>query len=143
VRMLMGNALPLTGLEAKLSIQHCAAVALIYGQVGVREFADACVNDPAVVALRGRVMLVEDSAVPKEAAGATVRLSCGTTLDRYVPQATGSLDRPMSDAALGRKFCTLAEWGWPQCDTSAFIELAWSLDTFTDAGAFARAAAPR
>jgi hypothetical protein len=49
----------------------------------------------------------------------------------------------MSDEALERKFRALAEWGWPECDTHAFIELAWSLDKLDDAGAFARAAAPR
>ncbi|HEX9464900.1 MAG TPA: MmgE/PrpD family protein [Alphaproteobacteria bacterium] len=143
VRMLMGNAAPRTGLEAKLSVQHCAAAALIYGRVGVREFTDACVNDPAVAALRGRVMLVEDPAMPKEAAGVTARMSPGPTFDKYVPHATGSLERPMSDDALGRKFRSLAEWGWPDCDSGAFIELAWSLDELADAGAFARAAAPR
>jgi 2-methylcitrate dehydratase PrpD len=143
VRMLMGNATPLTGLEAKLSVQHCAAAALIYGQVGVREFTDACVNDVAVVALRARAMLVEDPAMPKEAAGVTVHASGGSTFDKYVPHASGSLDRPMSDEALGRKFHSLAEWGWPECDAPEFIALAWSLDTLADAGAFARAAAPR
>jgi 2-methylcitrate dehydratase PrpD len=142
VRMLMGNATPRTGLEAKLSVQHCAAAALIHGQVGVREFTDACVNDPAVAALRERARLLEDPAMPKEAAGVTVRLSGGQAFDKYVPHATGSRDRPMSDEALERKFCSLVEWGWPQCDIPAFFELAWSLDTLTDAGAFARAAAP-
>jgi 2-methylcitrate dehydratase PrpD len=141
VRTLMGNAAPRTGLEAKLSVQHCAAAALVHGEVGVREFTDACVNDPAVVALRRRVMLVEDPAMPKEAAQVAVRVS-GSTLDKYVPHATGSLVRPMSDEALERKFRSLARWGWPQCDSRAFIELAWSLDELTDAGAFARAAAP-
>jgi 2-methylcitrate dehydratase PrpD len=143
VRMLMGNAAPLTGLEAKLSVQHCAAAALIYGQVGVREFTDACVNDRAVAALRARAMLVEDSAMPKEAAGVAIHVSDGPTFDKYVPHATGSLERPMSDEALGRKFQLPAEWGWPECDTPEFIALAWSLDTLADAGAFARAAAPR
>jgi 2-methylcitrate dehydratase PrpD len=140
---MMGNAAPRTGLEAKLSVHHCAAAALIHGQVGVREFTDACVNDPAVAALRGRVLLVEDPAMPKEAAGVAVRASGGSTFEKYVPHATGSLERPMSDEALERKFRSLAEWGWPQCDTRAFIELAWSLDELTDAGAFARAASPR
>jgi 2-methylcitrate dehydratase PrpD len=143
VRMLMGNAAPRTGLEAKLSVQHCAAAALIHGQVGVREFTDTYVNDPAVAALRARVMLVEDPAMPKEAADVTVHAIGGSTLKKYVPHATGSLERPMSDEALGHKFRSLAEWGWPECDTRAFIELAWSLDALTDAGAFARAAAPR
>jgi hypothetical protein len=72
-----------------------------------------------------------------------VRASGGSTFEKYVPHATGSLERPMSDEALERKFRSLAEWGWPQCDTRAFIELAWSLDELTDAGAFARAASPR
>jgi 2-methylcitrate dehydratase PrpD len=142
VRLMMGNAAPRTGLEAKLSVHHCAAAAFIRGEVGVREFTDACVNDPAVAALRGRVVLVEDPAMPKEAAGVAVRVSGGPMLEKYVPHATGSLERPMSDEALERKFRSLAEWGWPQCDTRAFIELAWSLDKLTDAGAFARAASP-
>jgi 2-methylcitrate dehydratase PrpD len=142
VRLMMGNAAPRTGLEAKLSVQHCAAAALIRGQVGVREFTDTCVNDPAVVALRGRVMLVEDLAMPKEAAGVAVRASGGATFEKYVPHATGSLERPMSDEALERKFRSLAQWGWPECDTRAFLELAWSLDELADAGAFARAASP-
>jgi 2-methylcitrate dehydratase PrpD len=143
VAMLMGNAAPRTGLEAKLSVQHCAAAALIHGEVGVREFTDACVNDSAVAALRARAMLVEDSAMPKEAASVTIHVSGGSTFDKFVPHATGSLDRPMSDEALGRKFHSLAAWGWPECDTAKFIALAWSLDTLADAGAFARAAAPR
>jgi hypothetical protein len=88
-------------------------------------------------------MLVEDPAMPKEAADVTVHAIGGSTLKKYVPHATGSLERPMSDEALGHKFRSLAEWGWPECDTRAFIELAWSLDALTDAGAFARAAAPR
>jgi 2-methylcitrate dehydratase PrpD len=142
VRLMMGNATPRTGLEAKLSIQHCAAAALIHGQVGVREFTDTCVNDPAVAALRGRVTLVEDPAMPKAAAGVAVRVGGGPVLEKYVPHASGSLERPMSDAALERKFRSLAEWGWPQCDTRAFIDLAWSVDKLSDAGAFARAAAP-
>jgi hypothetical protein len=104
----------------------------------VREFTDACVSDPAVVAPRERVTLVEDSVMPTEAASVTVRMSGGSTFDKYVPHATGSLERPLSDEALCRKFRSLAEWGWKECDTRAFIELAWSLDELTDAGAFAR-----
>jgi 2-methylcitrate dehydratase PrpD len=141
VRMLMGNAAPRTGLEAKLSVQHCAAATLVHGEVGVRAFTDACVNDPAVAALRDRAVLVEDAAMPKEAAGVTIRVSGGATFDTYVPHATGSLERPMSDEALGRKFHALAQWGWPRCDTAKLTALAWSLDTLTDAVVFARAAA--
>jgi 2-methylcitrate dehydratase PrpD len=142
VGMLMGNATPAIALEAKLSVQHCAAAAFVRGQVGVREFTDACVNDPAVAALRARVILVASADMPKEAAAVTVRLGDGSTLDQHVAHATGSLERPLGDEALVRKFRSLAEWGWPQCDTTAFLELAWSLDELADAVEFMRAAAP-
>ena len=87
-------------------------------------------------------MLVEDAAMPKEAARVAIHVSGGATFDKYVPHATGSIDRPMSDEALSRKFHSLAEWGWPECDTAKFIALAWSLETLADVGAFARAGAP-
>jgi 2-methylcitrate dehydratase PrpD len=140
--MLMGTAAPTTGLQAKLSVQHCAAAAFIRGQVGVREFTDSCVNDAAVAALRARVGLLVTDTMPKESAGISLRLKDGTVIEHHVAQATGSLDKPMSDAALAAKFRSLAEWGWPGCDTAAFIALAWSLDELADAGTFARAAAP-
>ena len=62
VLRLTGNATPRTGLEAKLSVQHCAAAACIFGAVGVKEFTDACANDPAIVALRARVTATVDEA---------------------------------------------------------------------------------
>jgi 2-methylcitrate dehydratase PrpD len=143
VRILMGNASPRTGLEAKLSVHHCAAAALVRGAVGVREFTDASAGDPALVAMRERVTLVDDPAMPKDAAKVTVHVTAGATHEVYVPHASGSLERPMSDDALAAKVRSLAKWGCPGCDTSALIDAAWSLDTLVDAGAFARAATPR
>lgn len=143
VPLLMGNPAPRSGLQAKLSVHHCAAAALVHGEVGVRAFTDACVADPAVVALRQRTVLSEDPAVPKEAAEVTVHLRDGTTLRHCVAQATGSVDRPMSDAALADKFRALAAWGWPDGDARRLIDLVWSLDQLTDAGELPRAAAPR
>ena len=141
VRLMMGNATPRTGLQAKLSVQHCAAVALLFGAAGVREFTDACVNDPAVIALRARVTLVEDEAMPKEAAGVTMRLRDAAVLELYVPHAIGSLDLPLSDDALTQKFMALAQWGWPQGDAQALAKMGWALDELYDAGAFVRAMA--
>ena len=52
---LTGKTEPQTGLEGKFSIYHCIAVGLIYGAAGERQFQDAVVRDPAVVALRRKV----------------------------------------------------------------------------------------
>jgi 2-methylcitrate dehydratase PrpD len=143
VRTLMGNAAPRSGLEAKLSVHHCAAAALTLGAVGVGEFTDERVDDPVLAALRARVTLIDDAAMPKDAAAVTVRTRSGSSQARYVPHASGSLERPMSDDALAAKLRGLAQWGCPGCDAGALLELAWSLDTLEDAGAFARAATPR
>ncbi len=142
VLKLTGNATPATGLEAKLSVQHCAAAAFIRGAVGVEEFTDACVHNPAVVALRARVTAREDAAVGKEAAGVDVTLKNGTKHEAYVPYATGSLQRPMTDADIETKFRALAAWGTSTCNAYDVIELLWSFDNINDAAALARTTVP-
>ena len=44
-----------TGRESQVSVQHAVAAALVTGKAGLAQFTDACVNDPAVRALRGKV----------------------------------------------------------------------------------------
>jgi 2-methylcitrate dehydratase PrpD len=141
--MLMGNPDPHTGLEAKLSVHHCVAAAIVRGVVGVREFTDTGADDPALQALRARVSLNVDPAMPKESTAIAARLRDGKTIEKYIAHATGSLEKPMSDAALEQKFRDLAEWGCPHCDASAAIGLAWSLDRLPDGGVFTRALCPQ
>ena len=50
-----GKKTPQTGLEAKFSIYHSAAVAIIYGSASPRQYTDAVAQDPSVIALRERV----------------------------------------------------------------------------------------
>lgn len=139
VILLTGNPTPVTGLEAKPSTPHCAAVALLYGKVGVQEFTDACVRDPAVIALRARVTLQEDAAVNKEAADVSIRLKDGRRLKKTIAHATGSLERPMSDADLEAKFRSLAAAEFTPRAIEQLIEQCWSLAQLPDAGALARA----
>ena len=110
VMELMGNPVPRTGLEAKLSVHHCAAAAFVFGEVGVKEFTDACANDPAVVALRTRVVPTVDAAMAADAADVVVALKDGKKQHAFVPHAQGSLERPLTDADLENKFRALAAW---------------------------------
>jgi len=142
VLKLTGNPNPRTGLEAKLSVQHCAAVAFILGAAGVGEFTDACANDPRAAALRVRVVAREDAAVGKDAAGVSVTLKGGAQYEAYVAHATGSLERPMSDADLEAKFRALVAWGFSTCNAYDVIELIWSFDNIRDAAALARTTVP-
>jgi len=89
---------PRDGTEARLSAQHCAAVALLYGKAGVEQFTDAAVADPELRGLRERVTLKSDASLDKAA--------CVLDIDGRVKHA--ELSPTMSDAALEAKFRALA-----------------------------------
>jgi hypothetical protein len=65
----------------------------------------------------------------------------GHVFDRHIETAIGSLEKPMSDAALETKFQDLADGILPRAQTQALMEKCWKIEQQTDAGALARAAA--
>jgi 2-methylcitrate dehydratase PrpD len=134
---LAGKPKPETGLEGKLSVHHAVAVALLYGKAGVAEFTDACVRREPVRALRERVVAIPDATLDKAAARLAIVLKDGRTLERYVPAAIGSLEKPMSDGELEDKFRALAAASG--CDAEKAIGLVWSLDELENSGTLARA----
>ena len=101
---LTGKAAPRSGLEGKFSVFHSADVALIDGDGGEAKYADARVNDPAVVALRGKVRAEVDPTMAMEAARLTVTLGDGTQRSALVDHCIGSREQPMTDAQLEQKF---------------------------------------
>jgi 2-methylcitrate dehydratase PrpD len=133
---------PQTGLEGKFSVYHAAAVALIEGDGGERQFSDRAVRDPAIVALRERVDATIAPGMALDAARVEVSLRDGTTLVRDVPHSIGSLARPMTDAALEAKFHGLADDVIGAGRSDALIRLCWSLADLADAAEIARAARP-
>ena len=51
-----------TGREAKVSLQHSAAVALLEGAAGRAQYEDSCVADPVARALRAKVVFEDEEA---------------------------------------------------------------------------------
>jgi 2-methylcitrate dehydratase PrpD len=120
--------------DARVSIHHCAAVALRCGAVGVKEFSDAVVFAPDVVALREKVTTERDDAMPVGAARVRIDCTDGRTLSAEVTNARGSLPRPLSDADIESKLRSCARDGSPACDSEAVIEAVWTLDRAADLG---------
>jgi 2-methylcitrate dehydratase PrpD len=133
---------PRTGLEGKFSVYHAAAAAIVHGAAGEAQFSDACVLDPRVVAVRGRVTTREDPAIGRTEARVTIRTRGGRSFERHVEHALGTLARPMSDADLEAKFRGLAGAMLPAAAIAECIELCWTMATQEDAGALAHAAVP-
>jgi 2-methylcitrate dehydratase PrpD len=142
VLSLMGKTAPETGLEGKFSIYHCIAVGLITGAAGERQFQDSVVKDPVVTALRARITVKTDAAVPPQKCDLSLRLTDGRVLTRHIENAIGSLEKPMSDQALEAKFADLANGVLPKAQAERLMQLCWEVEASGDVSAIARAAAP-
>lgn len=136
---LTGKTAPRTGLEGKFSIYHAVAVALVEGAGGEKQFSDRAVRDPVITALRGKVVPVVTPGVRPEQVDLTITLTDGRTLTRHIEHAIGSVENPMSDADLERKFVDLAEGVLPEAQIRRVMALAWDIVRLKDAGEVARA----
>lgn len=101
---LTGKRKPRDGLEGKFSVFHGAAIGLIYGKGTPSQYEDHVVQDSEVIAVRDRVDAAADSSLSADEALITVKMNDGTILKKHVRHAIGSLDVPMDDEMLQRKF---------------------------------------
>lgn len=139
---LTGKRTPRVGLEGKFSVFHSVAVAIIRGAAGEPEYSDAIVVDPVVTALRDRVDATIDANIRDDEAYLSVTLKDGRVLEKHVPYALGSLERPMSDADLERKFLRLCDGVLSDAQARQALDLYWSAGTLADAAALAKATIP-
>jgi 2-methylcitrate dehydratase PrpD len=131
-----------TGRESQVSVQHSVAAALLFGQAGLAQFTDACVRDPAVLALRAKVEVEQDSAIAIDAAAVRIWTTNGQERSVMVSHARGSVARPMSDRDIEEKVRALAA-GWrTDHDVRPLIDAVWALDGAEDASALLRLAVP-
>jgi 2-methylcitrate dehydratase PrpD len=131
---------PRTGLEAKFSVYHAAAVALVRGDGNEGEFSDDAVRDATVMALRERVVPEAIESVAKDEAYVRVTLNDGTVREHHVLHATGSIENPMTDQQLVQKFRRLANPALSNAAMDRLIELCWTLDRLPQAAALNDAA---
>ncbi len=109
VLVLTGKRAPRTGLEAKFSVYHGCAAAILFGDAGEAQFSDAIASRGDVIALRDRVHARADAAIAESAADVTIGCKDGRRLHMLVEHALGSLQRPLSDGDLQRKFHGLVD----------------------------------
>ena len=138
---LTGKMAPKTGLEGKFSIYHAVAVAIVEGAGGEKQFSDRAARDPQIVALRGKVNPVVTAGIKPEQVDLTIVLKDGRSLHRQIDHAIGSLEKPMSDAALERKFTDLADGIIPAAQTRRVMDLCWGVEKLDSAAEIARAGA--
>jgi 2-methylcitrate dehydratase PrpD len=137
---LTGKKTPQTGLEGKFSVYHAAAVAIVEGAAGEKQFSDRTVRDAAIVALRDRVSTVVDPAIHEEQVRVSITLKDGRRLEQYIEHAVGSLQKPMTDAALEAKFADLADGVLPKSQVRKLMDLCWGVEKLPAVAELAKAA---
>ncbi|MCW5684907.1 MAG: MmgE/PrpD family protein [Pseudolabrys sp.] len=124
--------------DARVSIHHCAAVALLIGAAGVSEFSQDAVFRPDIVAFRKKVRAELDLALPDGASRVIIRLKSGEEFGETVVAARGSLSDPLSDADLEAKLrAGLRQSGSPW-DGECIIAAVWRLDELADMSSLLR-----
>ena len=98
---------PKTRMQAKFSLRHCAAAAVVFRRVGTAELDETVLTRPDVADLRDRVEVVADPALGKQDADVEIALSDGRRLTAEVRGNRGTPAAPLSDADLSAKFLGL------------------------------------
>jgi 2-methylcitrate dehydratase PrpD len=130
------------GLQGKFSVYHGAAVGLVRGKGGLREYTDEAVNDPTVKRVREATTATGDPTVTEDQAYVEVELADGRRVSRFVEQSLGNIHRPLTDKQLEEKFRDQAVMVLPASDVDALIELCWKIDQLDDVGDIVNAAVP-
>lgn len=99
---------PKTGLEGKFSLEFCVAIALIDGEVSIKQFTDEKVRAPVVQELMKKIRYVHP---PEMGSGlidlggeVVVRLQNGNACSRRVDVAKGDPKNPLSWEELTNKY---------------------------------------
>ncbi len=132
-----------TGSESQVSVQHAVAAALVFGKAGLEQFTDACVRDPSVLALRGKVEVLRDPAIPTVAAEVDLWTTDGRQHRLSQTAARGSETNPLSDRDLEDKLRIIASDWRAGYDPQPLIDAVWSLDRCDDVSTLPTLTVPR
>ena len=122
---------PANGYAGKFSTPYCIASGFVRGNVGLGDFTDAAVCDPAVLSLAGKVRYQIDpqNPYPKNFTGhirATLR--DGTVIEERQPYMRGGAQEPLTRADIQDKFLLNAtHGGWTAARAAQALQLIGTL----------------
>ncbi len=127
---------PETALEGKFSLEYCVAIALIDGEVSLKQFTDEKVNASAVQELMKRIKYVHP---PEMGTGLVdlrgelvVKLRDGKICSRKIDVAKGNPGNPLSSNELTNKYRDCVRLSLSPEDTDKSLELILNLELIKD-----------
>lgn len=134
---------PQTGLAAKFSTYHCAALALAKGVVSEDMFKDERIIDPVVRSTRQKVKIKVSPETKGSEARVTITTVEGNEYTTYVDRPKGDPRNPLSDIELESKFESLAGLILPEERYKSLLKMLWSLEEVKDIGHVLELCSPR
>jgi 2-methylcitrate dehydratase len=130
---------PSTRETADHSLPFCVAVALQDGEVGLDQFSEERIADPALLELVSRVEVRPDAALSNRypvstPSRVTVTTRSGENVSREVEFPRGHFGNPMTDDEVEKKFRRLSEREMPPRRQAEVLHRFWSLEAETDLG---------
>jgi 2-methylcitrate dehydratase PrpD len=122
---------PANGYAGKFSTPYCIAAGLVRGNVGLGDFTDAAVKDPAVLAVAARVRYVvdPDNPYPKSFTGhIRAVMQDGSVVEERQPHLRGGSHEPLTRQDIDDKFILNARHGgWPEARVAPALARAKAL----------------
>jgi 2-methylcitrate dehydratase PrpD len=118
---------PANGYAGKFSSPYCIAAGFVRGNVGLGDFTDAAVRDPAVVALAQKVSyrIDPENPYPREFTGQIrATLNDGRVIEERQPHFRGGAKEPLTQADIEEKFVlNCRHGGWDAARAKRAIAL--------------------
>lgn len=133
---------PANPLEAKVSLCHWIAAALVYGRAGIAEVQEAAIAHPEVIRLRDLIELGSDPSLTVEAATLAIIGKNGEQHTISIDHCKGSIANPMSDEDLSVKFYGQACMQLLSASASQLLEACWHVEELSDVAKILQLAQP-
>jgi 2-methylcitrate dehydratase PrpD len=117
----------------QMSLPYALAARCTFGTAGLQAYTEEHRHHPDVHAMMDRIDVVVDEAMdPMAEPVVTLRFKDGMVVDRMVPRATGSAERPMQAAAVEAKFRELVAMSLTSDQVEALWKSLGSLEQIED-----------
>lgn len=116
--------------QALVSFQHWAAVSLIYRAAGLAQVTEAVVHDPAVAAMRRKIVATADAGLGREAAAARIILKDGGKMEASVARCRGSAGRPLTDMYISEKTLGQLQTAFPADAAARLLADCWRIGEY-------------
>jgi len=127
-----GKVDPHTGLEAKFSLTHGVAVALVATRPRLEHFTDAAAIDREIAAVRELVDVTSDGSVGKRSAEVVVELIDGRAVTGRTVANRGTPENPLTDDDLAAKFVDNVAPRLGAAGAARLLAGCWSVDATAD-----------